>query len=98
MASYTITIAPSIKGQVTATASNGHAFTTTTPLLSGARYWQQLGAPSSATITTVWSSGSPDWTLRATIGRAAKLTVAETTGDGRPRFAPYRPFPDQPAK
>jgi hypothetical protein len=37
--------------------------------------WLDRGAPSSATIVTVWSSGPGDWALRATIGYAAKLTV-----------------------
>jgi hypothetical protein len=83
MASYTITIA-SIKGKVTATTSDGHTLATTTPLLTGARYWQQLGAPSSAVITTSWSSASPEWTLRSTISQAAKLTVM---GD---YFRPYK--------
>jgi hypothetical protein len=53
-------------------------------LLTGARYWQQLGAPSSAVITTSWSSASPEWTLRSTISQAAKVTVM---GD---YFRPYK--------
>ena len=53
---YTINIAPAHAGMVTATSSDGRSFTTTSPLLDGARYWQQLGAPSSAGIVTVWSS------------------------------------------
>jgi hypothetical protein len=82
MASYTITIA-SIKSKVTAATSDSYTLATTTPLLTGARYWQQLGAPSSAVITTIWSSASPEWTLRSTIGHAARLTVM---GD---YFRPY---------
>src|SRR5262249_42415002 len=40
--SYTISIEPSrAPGKVTAHSSDGHAFTTSTPLLAGARYWQQ---------------------------------------------------------
>ena len=31
------------------------------------------------------------------IGEGAKLTVSEATNDGKPRFAPYRPFPDSEA-
>jgi hypothetical protein len=51
---YTIAIAPSTRaGQITATSSDGHAFTTTTPLLEGARYWLNLGANAAATITTI---------------------------------------------
>jgi hypothetical protein len=73
---YTIAIEPSSKaGQVTATSSDGHAFTITTPLLECARYWLNLGAEPTATITTVWSSGSSHWSLRSTIGDAAKLVV-----------------------
>ena len=57
---YTIAIAPSpAAGKITATASDSHTFTTTTPLLDGARYWLNNGANPATTITTVWSSGSP---------------------------------------
>ena len=73
---YTIAITPSpAAGKITATASDSHTFTTTTPLLDGARYWLNNGANPAATITTVWSSGSTAWALRSTIGAAAKLTV-----------------------
>jgi len=44
-------------------------------ILDSARYWQKLGAPSSAAIVTVWSSGPGHWALRSTIGYAASLTV-----------------------
>ena len=81
----TITIAPTGKGQVSATSSDGHTRHTTTPLLDGARYWQELGAPSTATITVVWSSGSSAWSLRSTIGQAAKLTV-DSNASGTPVF------------
>ena len=72
---HTIDITPAGPGQVTATSSDGPSFTTTSPLLDGARYWQQLGAPSSAGIVTVWSSSPDHWSLRSTIGHAAKLAV-----------------------
>jgi hypothetical protein len=71
---YTITVKPSAR-KLTATASNGHPLTTTTPLLDGARYWLNHGAKPAATITTTWSSGPGHWSLRSTIGHAAKLTV-----------------------
>src|SRR5262245_26976573 len=58
-----------------ATSSDGHTLTTSTPLLDAARYWQAHGAPSSATIVTVWSSGSSHWALRSTIDYAASLTA-----------------------
>jgi hypothetical protein len=48
-------------------------------LLDGARYWQARGAPSSATILTIWSSGPVHWARRSTIGNAAKLTVTRQT-------------------
>jgi hypothetical protein len=54
---YTISLEPSRKGQVTATSSDGHAFTITTPLLECARYWLNSGADPAASIVTVWSSG-----------------------------------------
>jgi hypothetical protein len=47
-ATYTIKVEPSQSpGKVTATSSDGHTFTTSMPLLDGARHWQSLGAPSS---------------------------------------------------
>jgi hypothetical protein len=74
--SYTIAVEPSRNpGKVTATSSDGHTTTTSTPLLDGARYWQQLGAPSSATIVTIWSSGPGRWALRSTVGYAALFCV-----------------------
>ena len=39
-------------GKVTAHFSDGNSLTTSTPLLDGARYWQALGAPSTAAIVT----------------------------------------------
>ena len=72
----TIAVRPAHKGQVTATSSDGHSFTTSTPLLDGARYWQALGAPLTAAIVTTWSSRPGHWALRSTIRYAAKLTVA----------------------
>ena len=89
---YTISIAPTGAGKVTATSSDGHPFTTTTPLLDGARYWQQLGAPSSASIVTIWSTAAGHWSLRSTIGHAAKLTVQEGQQD-TPRFRKWAAFP-----
>jgi hypothetical protein len=75
---YTIAIAPSENpGKVTATSSDGHGFATSTPLLDGARYWQSLGAPSTASIVTVWSSGPGHYALRSTVGYAASLTVRD---------------------
>jgi hypothetical protein len=55
---YTIAIEPSeTAGKVNAHSSDGHTFTTATPLLTGARYWQNVGEPSTASIVTVWSTG-----------------------------------------
>jgi hypothetical protein len=86
---YTISIEPSRSpGKVTAKSSDGHAFTTPIPLLDGARYWQQLGAPSTASIVTIWSSGPGHWSLRSTIGNAAKLTVS-TNRSGTSIFVPH---------
>jgi hypothetical protein len=71
----TIGIQPALKGQVSATSSDGHSFLTTTPLLDGARYWLEKGISPDTSLITVWSSGSSHWTLRSTIGQAGKLTV-----------------------
>jgi hypothetical protein len=81
----TITIAPADKGQVTATSSDGHGFLTTTPLLDGARHWLEKGANPANTIITVRSSGSSHWSLRSTIGEAAKLSV-KSDKLGKPVF------------
>jgi hypothetical protein len=90
MSHYTIAIAPSGHvGKVTATSSDGYTTTTTTPLLDSARYWQAHGAPSSASIVTVWSSGPGHWALRSTIGYAASLSVGTNTS-GMPVFVPYK--------
>jgi hypothetical protein len=85
----TIKIAPAIKGQVTATSSDHRNFLTTTPLFDGARYWLEKGVPPDTFIITVWSSGSSHWSLRSTIGAAAKLTVEPNTL-GKPVFRLYR--------
>jgi hypothetical protein len=88
--SYTINVEPSRSpGKVTATSSDGHSRTTSTPLLDGARYWEALGAPSTAAIVTVWSSGPGHWALRSTIGHAAKLTVGSNRW-GTPVFQPHK--------
>jgi hypothetical protein len=86
----TISIAPAIKGQVTASSSDGHSFVSTTPLCDGARYWLEKGICPNTTIMVVWSSGnSSHWSVRSTIGQAAKLTVEPNTL-GKPVFRLYR--------
>jgi hypothetical protein len=87
---YIISLAPSTHpGKVSACSSNGHTFTASEQLFTGARYWLDQGA-SSATITTIWSSGPAS--LRSTIGHAAKLTVREGQRDS-PYFTDWTPFP-----
>ena len=86
---YTISIAPAGKRQVTATSSEGHSFLTTTPLCDGSRYWLNKGTDPATPVVTVWSSGSTEWAMRAPIGAAAKLTVEPNTL-GKPVFRPYR--------
>jgi hypothetical protein len=45
MNTYTIAVAPSTRpGKVTAKSSDGHTFTTSMPLLDGARHWLTNGA------------------------------------------------------
>jgi hypothetical protein len=85
----TISLQPAIKGQVTANSSDGHSFLTTSPLFDGARYWLNNGANPATYIVTVWSSGSSHWSLRSTVGAAAKLTVEANTL-GKPVFRLYR--------
>ena len=73
---YTISVKPSATpGKVTATSSDSHAFTTSMPLLDGARHWLNAGAPSTTSIVTVWSSGRGAWAQRSTIAYAASLCV-----------------------
>jgi hypothetical protein len=87
---YTISVEPSrAPGKVTAHSSDGHTFITSMCLLAGARYWQARGAPSSASIVTIWSSGPGHWALRSTIGNAAKLTVG-SNHSGTPIFMPHK--------
>ena len=75
---YTIAVKPgTTPGKVTATSSDGYTFTTSTPLLAGARYWLDHGADPAATIVTVWSSGPGHYALRSTVGYAASLTVRD---------------------
>jgi len=81
---YTISIAPSQSpGKITASSSDGHTLTTSMCLLDGARYWQAQGAPSTATIATIWSSDPGHWALRSTICHAAKLSESARTTRGR---------------
>jgi hypothetical protein len=81
----TISIAPAIKGQVTPASTDGHSFLTTTPLLHGACYWLEKNISPDTSLITVWSTGSSHWSLRSTIGQAAKLTVEPNTL-GKPVF------------
>src|SRR5262245_12664768 len=88
---YTIAVEPSR----TAHSSDGHIFTTSTPLLNGARYWLELGAPSTVSIVTIWSSGSSHWSLRRH-GRRCRPSHREgwSLPDGRikVRDSPVRAF------
>jgi hypothetical protein len=58
-------------------------------LLDGARYRQALGAPSTASIVTIWSTGPGHWALRSTIGHAAKLIVG-SNHSGTPIFLRHK--------
>src|SRR5262245_41631845 len=66
------------------TSSDGHSFFATTPLIDGARYYLEKGVSPEASIVTICSS---HWTLRPTIGQAAKLTV-KSDKLGKPIFRP----------
>src|SRR5262249_39577297 len=91
---YTIAVKPSqTPSKVTATSTNGHTLTTSTPLLDSARYWLDNGAnpahptPPTHTTTPARSSDPGHHPLRSTIGAAAKLRVGPST-IGRPVFKP----------
>jgi hypothetical protein len=84
----TITLEPAGKGQVTATSIDGHTPLNHTtlrqsPLLAGER------RNPATSIAGVWSSGSSHWSLRSTVGAAAKFTVEPNTL-GKPVFRLYR--------
>ena len=81
----TITLEPGRKGQTIATSSDGHTLVTAAPLCDGARHWLSKGANPATSIVTVWSSGSTVWSLRSSIGEAAKLTV-KSDKLGKPVF------------
>ena len=90
---YTDLVAPSsYAGLVTARTSDGGNFRSRQPLLDGARYWARRSADLAATIITAYSSGNGDWSLRATIGHAARLTVKDSRR-GTPAFLQYKPWP-----
>jgi hypothetical protein len=80
---------PAERGQITATSSVGHSFLSTTPLLDGARYWLEQGRSPDTSIIAVWSSGGNHWSLRSTLGQAAKLTV-KSDKPGKPVFQRYQ--------
>jgi hypothetical protein len=68
---YTIAVAPSATaGKVTATSSDGYTLTTSTPLLDGARHWQNQGADPNAAITTPLVKRHS--TLRAALNHQAR--------------------------
>jgi len=54
--------------------------------------WLDRGAPSTATIVTVWSSGRGHWALRSTIGYAASKAIREGTRD-TPYLTDWTPLP-----
>jgi len=99
---YTIAVAPSTEpGKFTATSSDGHAFTTSEPLFAGARYWQALGAPSSASIVTVWSSGPGHWSAKNEClfpSRMARQSRLFRTGVDQQKATPPAPLAGRKAR
>ena len=67
------------------------------PFLDGCRALSRAGSSPSDVATLVWV-GRPGWTLRATIGAAARMTTAEERRDGGPRFALHREWGQVGAK
>ena len=65
--------------------------TFTAPLCGGARVLLAEGVPPETPVQ-MRHAGSATIALRSTVGRAASLTVNEETGDGKPRFAKWRPI------
>jgi len=87
---YTISLAPSTHaGKITAISSDGHTFTASEPLLTGARYWLDHCADPAATITTIWSSGPGHWayaqqSATPPSSQCEKAPMAPTSPSGDP--------------
>src|SRR5262249_10841778 len=69
---------------------------TSIPFLAGCRALLARGFDPNA-VAVMRHEGSTTDSLRGRIGKAAELTVSEATADGKPRSAPYPPFPDSEA-
>jgi hypothetical protein len=90
MLTITIVVLPVGRGRFAASleATGRLLVTSRTPFLDAARVLLAEGHDPASVLQT----HRPDravWDLRATIGRAARLTVREDNGP--PQFAPYRP-------
>jgi hypothetical protein len=80
-----------IVGQTQATACGVTVTGRNAPVLALCRALLEAGHDP-ATPLEAWRGATLCLRVRS-IGEGAKLTVSEATNDGKPRFAPYRPFP-----
>jgi hypothetical protein len=73
------------------TRCDGEEFSARQPFFESARKLLAKGV-SPKTELTMWRDGEETWSLRSTVGEAAKLTVFEDEERG-PEFRIYKPFP-----
>jgi hypothetical protein len=76
---YTISLAPSAHGKLTATSAMVIPSLPPSHCSQVPRYWLDHGADPAATITTIWSSGPGHWALR--LNRRPR---SQPHRDGRP--------------
>jgi hypothetical protein len=68
-----------------------------TPFCDGARVLLAEGIAVPGDMLIMRHAGSDHDALKASVGVAAKLTVNESSGNGTPRFVPWRPMPSRPS-
>jgi hypothetical protein len=91
----TVTVRAEIIGQTQATACGVTVSGRNAPVLALCRALIEAGHDPDSPLEAY--RGAVLCLRVRSIGEGAKLTVSEATNDGKPRFAPYRPFPDSEA-
>jgi hypothetical protein len=72
------------------TRCDGEEFSARQPFFEAARKLLAKGVPPETELT-MWRDGEATWSLKSTVGAAAKLTVREDEKRG-PEFRLYEPF------
>lgn len=87
-----IVISPEGRGRYSARLGNNRLCnSSSTPLLTAARVLLNEGVSPNIVITMT-HEGASEVAMKATLGKAAKLTVVENDKEG-PRLSKYRPLP-----